>query len=137
VSGSRYSVIPAAAVTDPRLEPQDLQLLCLLGRHTDQNGWCRRSQVRTAEELRRGRATIQRSLNRLHQAGYLQRRLEGRRNREPPTEGEQPFRAHSYRMIMDHEAADDGLEQHAEMQASEHGVPVLDGQGCPDIRGHL
>jgi len=57
VSDYRYSITPAAAATDPRLEPQDLQVLCLLGRHTDRNGWCQRSQVKMAGELRRHAAS--------------------------------------------------------------------------------
>lgn len=34
----RYSIIPGMAVTDPNLEGRDLQVLCLLGRHTDRDG---------------------------------------------------------------------------------------------------
>ena len=31
----RYSIIPARAVTDPRIERGDLRVLCFLGMHTD------------------------------------------------------------------------------------------------------
>jgi len=81
-----------------------------------------------AEELGCGRATVQRSLDRLYDAGYLERRLEGLRNGEPPGEGEQPFRAHSYRVIMGREAAADELAQVERVRAREHGLPI-DGQG--------
>lgn len=43
----RFSIIPAGAVLDRRLEPRDLQVLCIFGKHTDKKGWCRRSQVVT------------------------------------------------------------------------------------------
>jgi hypothetical protein len=43
MNGYRFSIIRAAAITDPDLEPRDLQVLCLLGRHTD-----RTSRVFTA-----------------------------------------------------------------------------------------
>ncbi|ODN70203.1 hypothetical protein [Methylobrevis pamukkalensis] len=45
MSGPRYSIIPAGAVVDPRLEGRDLQVLALLGIHANELGWCRRSQV--------------------------------------------------------------------------------------------
>jgi hypothetical protein len=136
VNGYRFSIIPAAAVTDEALEPRDLQVLCLIGRHTDRNGWCRRSQVKMADELRCGRATVQRALERLYDARYLQRKLEGTRRGEPPAEGEQPFRAHSYRVLMDRDAAADELAQVTGVPTSEHpGVPIH-GQGVPAIHGH-
>jgi hypothetical protein len=122
VNGYHFSIIPAAAVTDPELEPRDLQVLCLIGRRTDRNGWCRRSQVKMADELRCGRATVQRALERLYTSGYLQRRLEGTRHGEPPAEGEQPFRAHSYRVLMDREAAADQLAEIEGVPTSEQGV---------------
>ncbi len=136
MSSYRFSIIPAAAVTDRSLEPRDLQVLCLIGRHTDRAGWCRRSQVKMAAEHDCGRATVQRSLDRLYDAGYLQRRLEGLRYGAPPAEGEQPFRAHSYRVLMDREAAADELDQVEDVPADEHGGVPIDGQGVPAIDGH-
>jgi Helix-turn-helix domain len=136
MSSYRFSIIPAAAVTDRNLEPRDLQVLCLIGRHTDRNGWCRRSQVKMAVELGCGRATVQRSLDRLYDAGYLQRRLEGTRNGEPPAEGEQPFRAHSYRVLMDREAAVSKLAEVEGVPVDEHRGVLIDGQGVPAIDGH-
>lgn len=76
MSHPRYSIIPGGAVTDPRLEGRDLQVLCLLGRHTDKLGWCFRSQVKMAHELGCGRATLQRSLARLLSADWIDRRVE-------------------------------------------------------------
>lgn len=140
----RFSIIPAAAVTDARLDPRDLQVLCLLGRHTDDLGWCCRSQVRMARELNCGRATVQRSLGRLADAGYLEIR--------PNNRASGADAAHDYRVVIDPpviagaealgvDAADldeGGAESAAIAEADldvgvpagEQGVPI-DGQGVP------
>ena len=89
----RLSIIPAGAVTDARLEPRDLQVLCLLGRHIDNRGWCLRSQVKMARELGCGRSTVQRSLERLEKAGWIDRE---RKVRESGADA-----AHAYRVILD------------------------------------
>jgi biotin operon repressor len=129
----RFSIIPAAAITDQALEPRDLQVLCLLGRHTDNDGWCSRSQVKMADELRCGRATIQRSLDRLCNAGYVQSRLRGRGSRLPDPD-KQPFAAHSYRVLFDREALA-AAQLAAEAKGGAHGrapdVPSQDGHGVP------
>lgn len=84
MSGPRYSIIPADAVTDRRLEPVDLRVLCLLGRHTNDAGWCSRSQVKMARELGIGRATLQRGLKRLIECGYVEQRAEDPPRRRRP-----------------------------------------------------
>ncbi|RWE72432.1 MAG: helix-turn-helix domain-containing protein, partial [Mesorhizobium sp.] len=89
----RFSIIPADAVTDPRLEGRDLQILALFGRHTDRRGWCCRSQVKMARELNCGRATIQRSIARLVDAGYLEHRVKYRESGGDT--------AHEYRVVLD------------------------------------
>jgi hypothetical protein len=94
----RFSIIPAGAVTDPRIEARDLQVLCLLGRHIDDLGWCRRSQVRMAKELGCARSTVQGSLDRLIAAEWVQKRPEPR--------GPQGDTAHSYRVRLDHDEND-------------------------------
>lgn len=73
MSNPRLSIIPARAATDRRLKPRDLQVLCVLGRHTDELGWCRRSQVKMAAEMDCARATVFDAINRLINAGYLER----------------------------------------------------------------
>jgi hypothetical protein len=129
----RLSIIPGGAPTDTRLEPRDLQVLCLLGRHTQRNGWCRRSQVRMAEELHVGRATIYRSLKRLVDAGYVEQRAEGRAGIDPPQKGEQPFASYAYRVLLDRE-----MEEVDEGGAHERagGVPMHDGHPVPTQDGH-
>lgn len=96
----RYAIIPAGAITDARVEPRALQVLCLLGRHANDNGWCRRSQVRMAEELSCGRSTINRAIDVLMAAGYIERREEGRGHARPQP-GKQPFASYSYRVRLD------------------------------------
>jgi hypothetical protein len=93
MSGPRLSIIPARAATDPALKPRDLQVLCVLGRHTNDAGWCRRSQVKMAEEMGCGRATVFDAVERLIAAGYLERHVHAETNgRDSP---------HSFRVILD------------------------------------
>ena len=70
MNGPRLSITPAGAIFDRSLEPRDLQVLNLLGCYTDKNGWCRRSQVKMAKQIYCGRSSIQRSLDRLVDAGW-------------------------------------------------------------------
>lgn len=99
----RYSIIPADAITDPALTPRDLQVLCLLGRHVDEYGWCWRSQVVMARELNCDRRTVQRALERLVEAGYLAMKAQGRGKAPAPdtSAGEQPFAPYAYRVLLD------------------------------------
>lgn len=80
MSGPRFSIIPAAAVVDERLEGRDLQVLALLGTHTNEDGWCRRSQVKMAEQLKCARSTVQAALRRLGEADYVEVKAEMRRD---------------------------------------------------------
>ncbi|BCA04184.1 helix-turn-helix domain-containing protein [Bradyrhizobium diazoefficiens] len=141
MSNPRLSIIPAGAVTDRSLEPRDLQTLCLLGRHIDRAGWCTRSQVRMAGELGCGRATLQRSLERLYEAGWVEKR---RRDGWRP-EDSTPSSSYAYRVKLDRDDfdlkslardADDDLdESHAENEeVPEIGEVVpAGGQGCPPM----
>ncbi|MHC2578213.1 DNA-binding transcriptional ArsR family regulator [Bradyrhizobium diazoefficiens] len=139
MSNPRLSIIPAGAVTDRSLEPRDLQTLCLLGRHIDRAGWCTRSQVRMAAELGCGRATLQRSLDRLYEAGWVEKR---RRDHWRP-EDSTPSSSYAYRVKLDRDDfdlkslerdadddADDGHAENAEVPENGEGVPAR-GQGCP------
>ncbi len=121
----RFSVIPAGAITDPRLlgHPRALQVLCLLGRHTDDMGWCRRSQTKMAQELACARSTIQASLDTLYEAGWVERRLEGRGSVAPDPD-KAPFAAHSYRVILDRDALPERLAgAEAATEKTAEGVP--------------
>lgn len=93
MSGPRLSIIPARAATDPALKPRDLQVLCVLGRHTDDLGWCRKSQVKMADEMGCARSTVFEAVERLVAAGYLERYVQESENgRDSP---------HIYRVILD------------------------------------
>lgn len=76
MSGPRLSIIPARACTDPALKPRDLQVLCVLGRHTDDLGWCRKSQVKMAVEMGCARSTVFEAVERLVKAGYVERHVQ-------------------------------------------------------------
>ncbi|TPJ75817.1 helix-turn-helix domain-containing protein [Mesorhizobium sp. B2-6-3] len=93
MSGPRLSIIPARAATDRSLKPRDLQVLCVLGRHTDDLGWCTRSQVKMAAEMGCARSTVFEAIERLMAAGYLERHVVEQSNgRDAP---------HLYRVILD------------------------------------
>lgn len=128
-SGPRFSVIPAAAITDQSIEPRALQVLCLLGRHTDRAGWCSRSQVRMARELGCGRSTVQRALDQLYDAGYVQRR----RAAGDADEGKQPSASFRYRVVLD---VDDGGDYDgddgADAEAASSEIASHAGDACDD-----
>ncbi|MBZ9719114.1 helix-turn-helix domain-containing protein [Mesorhizobium sp. AD1-1] len=93
MSGPRLSIIPARAATDRALKPRDLQVLCVLGRHTNDDGWCRKSQVKMADEMSCARSTVFEAIERLVKAGYLERYEQEEQNgRDSP---------HVYRVILD------------------------------------
>lgn len=101
MSNARFSIIPAWIVTDPRLKGIDLKVLCLLGSFTNAEGWCRRSQVKMADELGCGRSTVQASLNRLYEIGVVEKRIvESRDGRDS---------AHYYRVIHDRDVSSDAI----------------------------
>lgn len=72
--GPRFSIVPPQVAYDTRLDAIDVRMLLVFGTHIDNDGWCCRSQVRMARELKVGRATVQRSIERLVRAGYLEYR---------------------------------------------------------------
>ncbi|WP_457301296.1 helix-turn-helix domain-containing protein [Phyllobacterium sp. P5_D12] len=81
---------------DRRLKGRDLQVLCVFGRHTDKQGWCRRSQVAMAREMDCARSTVQASINRLVAAGWLDKKV-----LSAPHEPGRRDSAHDYRVIID------------------------------------
>jgi len=93
VTGPRYSIIHGDAATDPRLKGKALQVLCILGRHTDRGGWCSRSQVKMAAQLQCARSTIQSAISILVECGYIQQQ-----ERFHPNNGK---RSHEYRVLLD------------------------------------
>lgn len=137
MSGPRLSIIPAGAIFDRTLEPRDLQVLNLLGCHTDKAGWCRRSQVRMAAELDCSRSSVQRSLDRLVEAGWVQKK------RVPWAAQEgQPSGSYMYRVMLDRDdepaQAPENDEADAETETEGHAenaedMASEDAQGCPRV----
>lgn len=109
MTGPRLSIIPARAATDRALKPRDLQVLCVLGRHTDNLGWCRKSQVKMADEIGCARATVFDAIERLVKAGYIERHvIEEENGRDSP---------HRYRVILDPVHPDPGSVEGDESEA--------------------
>lgn len=129
MSGPRLSIIPAGAVTDRSLEPRDLQVLGLLGCYTDKSGWCRRSQVKMATQLHCGRSSVQRSLENLVTAGWVEKK------RPPwgPADG-QPSNSYMYRVILDRDdfVVEDAEDRENEPDESYAENATEEGQ-CPPV----
>lgn len=96
----RFSIVPAPAVVDKELSHIAFRVLCILGRHTNDAGWCSRSQVKMAAELGVGRSTIYDAMQILYESAYVERRPNGRGSRDH-VEGEHPFSSYSYRVKLD------------------------------------
>lgn len=69
----RYSTTPGRFAADKRAQGSHMRVLLLLGRHTDNEGWCVRSQVRMAGELGLSRETVNRAIADLVAWGYVQK----------------------------------------------------------------
>lgn len=126
MSDPRFSIIPADAVLDKRLEPRDLQVLCIFGKHTDKRGWCRRSQVVMAKEIGCARSTVQASIDRLIAAGWLQKRPQN----ELHTTGVRDS-AHEYRVVLD--VPDEPQHVVATLPTDRHPLPTHESAPPADI----
>lgn len=141
----RYSIIPAGAVTDPRIERGDLQVLALLGCHTDKLGWVEASSQSTlATMIKCSRQTFQRSISRLVTAGWVQAKTKF------VSESGRPYAPYAYRVIMDRDEPEiqpaefevageidgEGAHGRAPLPMGEQGVPIVAGHGCPRMHGH-
>ena len=76
MSGPRYSIIPAAAVTDWRLPDNAVRVLALVGSYTDRNGWCSVKQDTLAAKLGVSRPLVSKCLKALAECGYIERTRE-------------------------------------------------------------
>lgn len=135
MSGPRLSIIPAAAVLDRRLQRGDLDVLCLLGMSTDANGWTRRSQVKMAKQLEVARSTVQASLTRLVEAGWVEKRILSM----PGQPGERDS-AHEYRVILDVVDAPKSINDCDGLEADpcrHTGTPADTPAGGADLDRHL
>jgi len=69
--GPRYSIIPSRAVYDPRLTPRALRVLCALGVHSDNDGWCFPDQATIARDLGMSRPRVSTAIVLLTELGYV------------------------------------------------------------------
>jgi hypothetical protein len=78
---SRFSIIPSAALDDPKISAMDLRVLALIGSYTGKDMTCYPRQSTLADRLGVARETINRAVMSLAKAGYLvviqQRRGDG------------------------------------------------------------
>ena len=72
MSQARYSIIPTVALEDDRVTAQDLRILATLGSFLDKNYECFPSQAQIAERAKCSRQTVNKSLQRLADYGYIQ-----------------------------------------------------------------
>lgn len=126
MSGPRLSITPAGAIFDRTLEPRDLHVLNLLGCYTDKSGWCRRSQVKMAVQLACGRASVQRSLERLVTAGWVEKK-------RPPygSQTEQPSNSYMYRVVLDRD--DFAFEKVIDEADESYAENALEVDDCPRV----
>lgn len=129
MTGPRFSVIPAGAIFDRTLEARDLQVLALLGCHTDKAGWCSRSQVKMAQQLGCSRGSIQNSLDRLCESDWVQKK---RRDLEVEEAGKHPSRAYAYRVLLDRDdyAFESAAQQPEDEESTSHAETASEGVGC-------
>lgn len=120
MSDARFSIIPGWIVTDPRLKGRDLQVLCLLGRYTNRkHGWCRRSQVKMADELSCARSTVQAAIDRLVEIGGVERQeVISNSGRDS---------AHWYRVVYDREVSSDAFDAWDKADEEEFG-PITEAE---------
>lgn len=72
MSGYKFSVIPAMAISDARISALALRVFCALASHADKNGECFPSQNRIADVALTTRQTVNRALQCLEELGYIQ-----------------------------------------------------------------
>lgn len=128
----RLSIIPAGAIFDRSLEARDLQVIGLLGCHTDKAGWCSRSQVKMARELNCSRGTVQNSLDRLCDAGWVEKK---RRDVEVEEAGKHPSRSYAYRVLLDRDdyAFENVTREAEDDDESSHAENASEGVGCQPV----
>lgn len=132
MNGPRFSIIPAGAIFDRSLEARDLQVIGLLGCHTDKAGWCSRSQVKMARELNCSRGTVQNSLDRLCDAGWVEKK---RRDVEVEEAGKHPSRAYAYRVLLDRDdfALESVTRDADDDEEPSHAETASEGAGCQQV----
>lgn len=70
----RLSIIPGDFAEDLRADEAHFRVLNLIGRHTDQSGWCRLKQIGIANAIKLTRETVNRKIRDLVDWGYVEKR---------------------------------------------------------------
>lgn len=119
--GGRYSIVPAKAVYHDGLTPTDIHVLCAIGHHTNQDGWCFLNQRSIAEAIGITREAVNRSIKRITDAGFMEHmdRNSGKPGRRLKT-------IHAYRVLMDGKSQPNFDELEAEQAAAEAAISGCD-----------
>lgn len=94
MANPRYSIIRGDFPSDPRPELPHFRVYTLIGRHTDENGWCTLRQITIANEVGYSRKTVNLAIADLVAWGYVEKQEQDRTGR-----------AIWYRTIMDRPAS--------------------------------
>lgn len=113
MSTPRYSIIPAAAVDDPKVSDLHLRILVLFGKASDNNGWLQVNQRLIAERTGRCRETINRAIRELVDLGYVRKKA-----RFSGKDGRQLI--NDYQVVMDRADPRDCRENDAVLDTSEY-----------------
>lgn len=73
MSGPRYSIIPHEFFADTRPLMAHVRVMGVLGRHSNETGWCRLKQATVAAEAEISRETVCRALTDLETWGYVEK----------------------------------------------------------------
>jgi hypothetical protein len=73
VSKPRYSIIPGDFAEDPRADVGHFRVLNLIGRHTDEHGWCRLKQITIGNAVGVSRKTVNEKIGDLVAWGYVEK----------------------------------------------------------------
>ncbi len=73
MAGPRYSTIPGRFIEDRRRDGGHTDVLLALGRHTDNEGWCRVKQATLGKAIGATRETVCRKLKDLVEWGYVEK----------------------------------------------------------------
>lgn len=76
MSRPRYSIIPGDFAEDSRADVGHFRVINLVGRHTDENGWCRLKQLTIGDNIGLTRETVCKKIRDLVTWGYIEKHSE-------------------------------------------------------------
>lgn len=90
MAGPRYSIVAGDFAEDARADVSHFRVYLIIGRHSDEEGWCRLKQITIGKRIGLSRETVNRKIKDLVEWGYVTKRAVDARGR-----------AYWYRTIMD------------------------------------